>query len=118
VKYVGDALEVLREIELAQIAFDELVILAAAKVLQVALLQWPWIEIFKGINGAPARALIEQPLAQVRSDESCAARDQCVHANSVSTRSGMRTGRPSRSIVACTVWPVASSAPSARRIAS
>ena len=68
-----DAVELLREIELAQVAFDELVVVAAAQVLEVALLQRPRIEIRKGVDGAHARALIEQPLAQVRADESRAA---------------------------------------------
>ena len=117
-KHVGNAVERLREIELAQIAFDEFVSVAATHAFEVALLQRPRIEIRERVDGAHARAAFEQQLAEVGADESRATRDQRFHANKSFTRSGIRTGRPWRSMVACTVWPVASVAPSARRIAS
>jgi hypothetical protein len=58
-KDVRDAVEQLRQIELAQVALDELVAGAPAQLLEVALLQRPRIEIRERVDGAHPRALCQ-----------------------------------------------------------
>jgi hypothetical protein len=99
-KHVRDAVEQARQLELAQIAFDEFEAVAAAQGLEVPFLQRPWIEIGECVDGAHPRALREQALTEMGPDESGGPRDERLHAKRSFTRSGIRVGRPCRSMVA------------------